>query len=309
MLDKGVGSGKHGRSLHLRIAGFQISVTDIVSYRSCKQVAVLKHHSQRTAQVRLFDLVDIDTVIADLSVLNIIKPVDQVCDRRLSGTRRSYEGHLLAGLRVKPDIVKHHLVFRISEIYAVHHHIALQFRIGQGSIVMGMLPGPDSRPLRNLHKLAVLPAGINQRYIPVVLLRGLIHQGKDTLRACKRHDNGIKLLRNLRYRLVEASRQLQERRQTSKRQATHISDSQQSSHNRSQHVIDISNIGHYRHQNIGKDVRVARAVKKLVIELFKSLLRLFLVAEDLHHFLAIHHFFDVGVYNTQISLLRHKVAS
>lgn len=48
-------------------------------------MGILQHDSERVAQVIFFDLVDIDTVIADLAVLDIVETVDQVGDGRLSG--------------------------------------------------------------------------------------------------------------------------------------------------------------------------------------------------------------------------------
>ena len=40
-------------------------------------MGVLQHDAQRTAQIGLFDLVDVDAVVADLAVLNVVEPVDE----------------------------------------------------------------------------------------------------------------------------------------------------------------------------------------------------------------------------------------
>ena len=45
---------------------------------SCEQVGLLQNHAQRTAQVCLFDFIDVDAIVANFTVGNIIKPVDQI---------------------------------------------------------------------------------------------------------------------------------------------------------------------------------------------------------------------------------------
>ena len=47
------------------------------------------------AQISFFDLVDVDTVISDLTVLDIVKTVDQVGDRGLSCTGGTDKGDFL----------------------------------------------------------------------------------------------------------------------------------------------------------------------------------------------------------------------
>src|SRR5699024_3798462 len=89
--DKSIGVGQSGRLDALLIGGIQLSVSDIVHDRSGEQVGILQHHSQGPAQIRLLDLVDIDTVVADFSVGDIIEPVDQIGDGGLSGTGGAYE--------------------------------------------------------------------------------------------------------------------------------------------------------------------------------------------------------------------------
>lgn len=56
---------------------------------------ILEYDSKRAPEIRLLDLIDIDAVVADLSIRNIVKPVDQVGDRRLSCPGSSDKGNLL----------------------------------------------------------------------------------------------------------------------------------------------------------------------------------------------------------------------
>ena len=73
MFDERVGARQLRRSRHLCVGGVQFAVADVVRYGACEQVCVLQNDSQAPAQIRLFDLVDIDAVVADLAVRNVIK--------------------------------------------------------------------------------------------------------------------------------------------------------------------------------------------------------------------------------------------
>ncbi len=57
------------------------------SNSSCKQVSILKYDSQRTSQVVLLNLGNVDSIVTDLTFLNIVETVDQVCDGCLSWHR------------------------------------------------------------------------------------------------------------------------------------------------------------------------------------------------------------------------------
>ena len=69
--DEAVGVGQLGRSNALLITCLQIAVSDIVHHSAGKQVGILKHNAQGAAKIRLFDLVDIDAVIAYGHQLNL----------------------------------------------------------------------------------------------------------------------------------------------------------------------------------------------------------------------------------------------
>ena len=93
-----MGFGQFSRGFYLFVRGIQTAVADIFPHLSGKQMGVLEYHGQGAAQIRFFDLIDVNTVVADLSVGYIVEAVDKVGDRRLSGTRRAYESDLLTGL-------------------------------------------------------------------------------------------------------------------------------------------------------------------------------------------------------------------
>ena len=112
-------------------------------------MGILEHHAQRSPQIRLLDLVDIDTVVTDLAVCDIIEAVDQVGDRRLSCSCCADKGNLLSRFRIQADIVKHDLILVITEVYVVKDNCAFLFCIGYSSFcLVGMFPCPDIRPDR-----------------------------------------------------------------------------------------------------------------------------------------------------------------
>lgn len=47
---------------------------------------ILQYNAKGMAQVSFFDLVDVDTVVTDFSILNIVETIDQVCDGCFTGT-------------------------------------------------------------------------------------------------------------------------------------------------------------------------------------------------------------------------------
>ena len=103
--DKGMGRC-HLRCLNdLLVCGIKPSVADILHDRSRKQVGVLKHHGDVTAQVVPLNMADINAVDGDGPALDIVEAVDEVRDRRLSGSRGTHEGDLLPRPRVEADIL------------------------------------------------------------------------------------------------------------------------------------------------------------------------------------------------------------
>ena len=56
-------------------------------------------------QIRFLDLVDIDAVVTDLTILNIVETVDQVGDCCLSGTGGTYKCQFLSRFCEQADIL------------------------------------------------------------------------------------------------------------------------------------------------------------------------------------------------------------
>src|SRR5699024_7451326 len=111
----------------------QFSVSDILHNRSRKQMGILQHHTQGPSQILLFDLVDVDIVVTDLSIRNVIKAVDQVGNGSLAGSGGSYESDFLARLCPQTDIVQHDLILRVTEVHIVKDHLTLLLLISDGA--------------------------------------------------------------------------------------------------------------------------------------------------------------------------------
>ena len=85
-------------------------------------VDVLQNDAQRTPQVRLFDFIDIDTVVADFAVGDIVKAVDKIGDGRFAGAGCPDKSHFLPRFGIKGDVVQDRLVLLVAEIDVVKAH-------------------------------------------------------------------------------------------------------------------------------------------------------------------------------------------
>ena len=123
--DEVVGICQLGSFDAILVGGVQSAVTDVVHYCAGEQVGFLQHHAQAAPQIGLFDLVDIDAVIADLAVCNVVEAVDQVGDGGLAGTGSANKGDFLTGVGIERYIMKHLLFGHIAKIHVVHGDVAL----------------------------------------------------------------------------------------------------------------------------------------------------------------------------------------
>src|SRR5699024_460316 len=164
----------------LFIGGLQISIADIIHKRYGKHVGILQYDAKTVAQVRFLNLVDVDSVVADFTISNIIEPVNQVGNRRFSCSGGAYERNLLAGLRVKGNIVQHRFFRYIGKVYIKEPNIALEAGIGNSAVIVGMLPSPDIGTLRAFFQLAFLIfLSVDQGNVSVIGFLLLIQQSED----------------------------------------------------------------------------------------------------------------------------------
>ena len=123
--DKIVGIGQLCRLDARFVRGVQSAVADVLHDGTGEQVGILQNDAQASPQIRLFDLVDVDAVVADLAVGNIVEPVDQIGDGGLAGAGGANESDLLARMGVESHIVEDLLLRHIAEVHIVHGDVAL----------------------------------------------------------------------------------------------------------------------------------------------------------------------------------------
>ena len=207
--------------------------------------------------------------------------------------------------------MEHHLIVAVTKVHVVHYDIALEFSIfGFARVLMRVFPRPQAGALRALGKHAVfILFRVDEVHIAVVYFRRLIQQFKDALRARQRHDDGVRLLRDLVDRLVEALIQGQEGDQRANGQAEIAVGRQQTADHRAEHIAQVAHRHRQRHDGVGDAVCAVRAVAQSVVQLLEAIKVFLFVAEDLDDLLAVHHLFDIAVDLAQIHLLLHEEAA
>ena len=78
---------------------------------------ILKHHSDVFAQVFPGNLPDIHPVNGNLAGLDIVKAVEQVGNRRFSGSDGTDNGDLLSRLGVQADVLKNGFLRIVAKAY------------------------------------------------------------------------------------------------------------------------------------------------------------------------------------------------
>ena len=211
----------------------QLSVADIFHNSSCEKVGILKNDSHRAAQIRFFNFIYIDAVIADFSVLNVVKTVQKICDRCFSCSCRADKGNFLSRCCVHFYIVENDFVRIIAKVNAVQYHIAFQFNV-IGCIVcfMVMLPCPAACTFFRLFERSVFFFYIYKCYVAFVHFRFFVEKVKDSFRACKCHDNAVKLLAYLVDRHIEAFVESEEACKSAKSKAAEAVDGENAAENR-----------------------------------------------------------------------------
>lgn len=128
----------------LLVGRVETSVADVVHDGSGEQVRLLKDNAERASQVGFHYLVDIYSVVANLSVLYIVETIDQVRYRRLPGAGRSDERHLLSGLSPDGHVVQDRLALLVAEVDIGQSDVALQFGICYRTVfTVRVLPRPS----------------------------------------------------------------------------------------------------------------------------------------------------------------------
>ena len=138
---------------------------------------ILQYDSKRMPQIVFFDFVDINAVITDFTILYIIKTIDQIGNRCLSGAGRADKRDLLSRRRVQVHIMKHNFFRHVSKVHIIEHNVSGQLGIGNRPfLLVRMFPGPKSgtHTSRRLHNLSVFFFCIYKRYVTFVCFQRFV---------------------------------------------------------------------------------------------------------------------------------------
>ena len=250
--------------VNLIVCGIQLSIADIIHNRTGKQMSILQDNSQRTAEIILFNLCDVNSVVADLSFLNIIKTIDQVGDRSLSGSCGTYKSKLLSRLCIQADIFQDYFIFIVAKGHILKNNISGQLCIGNRTVCrMRMFPCPHSCALLTFCNISVFVlSGIYKSHITFIFFRLLVDQLENTLCSCKRHNNGVKLLSHLHKRLSKAFCKLKVGSHNSKSDSAYSDNRKETAQNCCKNKLKISDISDYRSHHICKSICSGSAFKK-----------------------------------------------
>ena len=173
------------------ICCIQFTISDIVTDRSGKKMCILQNDSQGMAQIIFFDLCNVDSIVTNLTFLNIVETIDQVGDRCLSCTGRTYKCKFLTRFCIQADVMKDGLILIISKGHVFKTYIPFQFCIGYGTICgMWMFPCPHAGSFFAFCNVAVLIFScIDKRHISFILFWFFINQIKDTFCSGKCHND------------------------------------------------------------------------------------------------------------------------
>ena len=331
------------------ISGVQTAVTNVVHHGTGEQVHVLQHDAQRPAQVRLLDAGHGDAIIQNLTLLDIVEPVDEVGHGGLAGTGGADERDLLAGLGEPGDVVQHRLVRVVAEGHVGEAHVAAQQRItpirrgdrlllglhrhlaGGTAQLFGGLQRPRTIvadltlpcPVAGLvvdfgHGAAILAKfHVDERHGALVFLDGFVHQLEDAGGAGERHHHHGQLLGDLADRVDERAGQGQqgderaegERLDTGQTDVIDAGQRNGGTDDGEQDVEQIAHIADDRHGHIAPSVRLGGRLKEFLVLLIEGLLSGVLMVEDLDDLLTIDGLLHEGVHVADPLLLLDEVSA
>ena len=107
------------------IRGIWISIFQVLHNRSGKQIDLLQYDTEGCPQILLADLINVDSVVPDLTIVYIIETIDQIGDRRFSCSGRTYKCDLLTRFRIERHITQNLFDRIVTEIHMIQNDIAL----------------------------------------------------------------------------------------------------------------------------------------------------------------------------------------
>ena len=194
--DKRIRAGGLGSGAHLLVGRVELAKADVLRNGAAKQVRILQHNAERPAQAGLGNVLDVDAVVRDLTIIDLVEAVDEVSDGRLSGARRANKGDLLPRLGEQVEVREHARSRHVGKVHGMEAHIAGKrdeaarelgavgrhrtARLVNGSHVVQMPIGAHALALGNLPR----PRGVarlHQLHAVLVHLGLKVHRGKQAL--------------------------------------------------------------------------------------------------------------------------------
>ena len=93
--------------------------------------------------------------------------------------------------------MKHRFFAVVGEVHIIKAYLSLKLRVGDGSVLMRMLPRPMTRVFPGLFDFSVFFCHVDKRDIAVVRLLFFVKQVENSFGTGKRHRRRGKLLGNL----------------------------------------------------------------------------------------------------------------
>ena len=209
------------------------------------------------------------------------------------------------------------VVGRVAKVHVKEAHVTGKRRVGDGAVVVGVLPCPALGALEAFLKLAgSVLAHVDQGNVALVRLGLLVNEREDALGARKAHDHEVNLLGDLANGAREALREVEERHHdvdgecdardggVVRSRGEHGAASQCN-----YHVGEVAHVHEDGAKGVAIDVRSLGGIEELVVDLVEALLGGSLVREDLDDLLAVHGFLGEALLGSERTLLGEEEVS
>lgn len=316
--DKAVGIGQFGGGDAIVVCGLRIAVTDVLHDGVGKKVDVLKHDAEGASQVVFADVFDVDAVIENGAVVDVVKPVDEVCNGGFTGSCSANEGNFLPRFGVEGDVVEDLFFRSVAKIDVFQAHIAAQAAVFGLAGVIQAFPCPNAGASLAFCKAAVgVFADVDKHHVAVVFLVGFIHQGENTGCAGKRGDDGVKLAGNLGHRHGKIARQGEEAGDhanghnagAAEAEIHDAANGHGCTNKGNNDVLQIAETVHDWHHRHGMAVGEIGGLFPGFVAATHFLFGFAFVAKNFNDFFAVDDFFHIAVEGGKGGLLLHKVGA
>ena len=137
--DKLMRTSALGRLDNLLARGVGTAVSDVFRHRALEQPSVLQHHAKGAAQACTRVITRRPAIDHDASGIDIVKPQQQVDERRLAAARGADQGKAHAGFGLNTDILQQLAVGHVAKVHMLKSHLTLRGSKFHGVRRVGLL--------------------------------------------------------------------------------------------------------------------------------------------------------------------------